>query len=689
MRKKIKLIFLSIGLSIALIAGIIELGKILNVVSTQETSQGFKETVVTASPQWPKEHTEGSLGGAPCGQMYNFAPGYYCARHEWEIARHKSHNASTTVISDPAGNGRAQEITYEYDKTTEMTQSIAYAQNYELGGKTDDWTMQRIIWGSWQFEAYTGNDCGLLEEVKQDGTWTTESNGMIGRSYQFANFVYKALDENGNLGLTFTPLADEDDSLRIMVDQNALKYTVGPYVLNFKNQNEGCVEGTGDELMKDLVYNEIIEKNKGWTEDNAFCKGKIQALITYEDNTHELKEIGVEVLDSAGNPIPDNFPKFGETFYLRYKTTLDEDIRYIRPSIQISHLKKMTDKGRNYEVWTYKSKHIRYSMITDQGDLLVTALRDAMYKLGYFKPLVYDMRAEVISGHWEIRSLQHEKWNIMSCLTLTSPGSEIDRIISALVEKAEDTIRINGDDWGLGDLDPHIDYVGCFYWLGSYHENVSCRIVSKCIWKEWKKQKEDPLTKEKIDEYDYYTESSSDGNFTGPTGDGWSLNQAKCEAWVSDPLRGMENVRLQSTDGPDEENGKSAEEVATKAAQQAVQDWIDSQGGLTIGFKINNVIIDEDILESQPNERIEDVVPPEEWHDKEITIEEMRSHWHISEGGGYSKGSKERFSGSMVEEEQDYAVEVANLPRKRNQYVFRSAMYGKICRRLSLENLLE
>ena len=66
----------------------------------------------------------------------------------------------------------------------------------------------------------------------------------------------------------------------------------------------------------------------------------------------------------------------------------------------------------------------------------------------------------------------------------------------------------------------------------------------------------------------------------------------------------------------------------------------------------------------------------------------MRTHWNIIETGEYDISTKEKFSGSMVEDEQDYAVEVANLPRKRNQYVFRSEMYGKICLRLNLENLL-
>ena len=182
------------------------------------------------------------MDGANCSAMYLFVPGSYCARHEWEIARHASHDSTSTVISDYAGSGRAQQITYSYNKTTEMAQSVAYAQYYTLSGtQTSNFEMQRIVWGSWQFKSFTGGDSGLIGDVAQDGTWTTASDGMKGRSYQFANFVYKALDGNGNLGLTFTPLADEDDSLRILVDQKKLQYTIGPYVLNFKNQEYSCV----------------------------------------------------------------------------------------------------------------------------------------------------------------------------------------------------------------------------------------------------------------------------------------------------------------------------------------------------------------------------------------------------------------------------------------------------------------
>ncbi len=660
MRKKIKLIFLSLGLSIVLIAGIIELGKILNVVSTQEMSQGFKETVVSAAPQWPTKHTEGSLGGANCSTMYNFAPGYYCARHEWEIARHMSHDSSSVVISDPAGGGRAQEITYEFLKKTEMTQSIAYAQNYEVGGKTDDWTMQRIIWGSWQFKAYTGGDCGLVEDVKEDGTWTTASNGMIGRSYQFANFVYKALDEEGHLGLTFEPEKDDDDSLRVLVDQKELKYTVGPYVLNFKNQDEGCVEGTGNELMKDLVYNEIMERNQGWSEENKFCTGKVEALITYEDGTHELTEVGVELLDASGNVMVDKFPKFGETFYLRYKTTLDEDIRYIRPSIQISHLKKMTDNGRDYEVWTYRSKHIKYSMITDQGDILITCLWDAMRACGYSGGFNIDMRAEVIGGHWEIRSLTHKRTKIMSYFAHQSPGSYISSVITNLIEYLKKDIKARGESWGLGDMDVTLDWVGCFHWLGNYYDDPSCLIVSKIIRKKWKRQLKDSTTGEYTNDYEYHEERSDDGNFVGPTGEGWELEEAESKAWVSSPLPGMENVERYVTAG--------SEEGAHRESQQAVQDWIDSQGdGLTVAFKILNLIIDEDILESQPNEKIEDVVPPEDWHEEEITLKEITGNTNPKED--------EELADSLIKESTDWAVERADLPGKEiNMYMGRQCM---------------
>lgn len=527
MRKKIKLIFLSIGLSIVLIAGIIELGKILNVVSTQETSQGFKETVVTAAPR--AGHTEGSLSGANCSTMYNFAPGYYCARHEWEIARHMSHDASTVVISDPAGGGRAQEIKYKYEKTTEMTQSIAYARNYTVNGqKTSDYEMQRIIWGSWQFKAYTGGDCGLLEDVKQDGTWTTTSLNMRGRSYQFANFIYKALDEQGHLNMTCTPLTDEDDSLRIMVDQTALQYTVGPYVLNFERQEEGCVEGTGNELMKDLVYNEITEKNQCWSEDNKFCTGKVQALITYEDNTHELKEIGVEVLDESGNPIEENFPRFGETFYLRYKTTLDEDIRYIRPSIQISHLKKMTNNGKNYEVYTYKSEHIKYSMITDQGEIIDRSFSE-MALTAFYGGLYIDARAQAIGDEWYVRFQQNAD------LIGRDAGEKISHVVSVMMDRLREEIIQRGQSWGLGNVDADIGCIPKVYWRGNYYD-PDMYIDAEFVTRIWERTVEDELTGE--------SHTESEESVDKPDGEGWSVEKELWRAFLVNAPSGLEDISI-------------------------------------------------------------------------------------------------------------------------------------------------
>lgn len=587
--------------------------------------------------------------------------GSYCGRHVWEIARHARHDSSSTVISDYVGNGRAQRITYKYAKTTEMSQSLAYAQKYTLSGtKTSDYEMQRIVWGSWQFKQYTGGDSGLVEDVKQDGTWTTTSDGMKGRSYQFANFIYKALDDQGRLNMTFTPLNDEDDNLRIMVDQNSLKYTVGPYVLNFDRQEEGCVEGTGDQLMKDLVYEEIMGRNPGWTEENAFCKGKIQALITYEDNTHELKEIGLEVLDANGIPITDNFPKFGETFYLRYQTTLDEDIRYIRPSIQISHLKKLTNKGNNYEVCTYTSKHIKYSMIEDLGGLF----KRAMIKIKdvYGVNLITTMEAHAIGQHWEIydQSLPMNLTTYNPYNQNHSVRERIEYIVDINWKWLEDCIREEGGDWGLGTIDIDAGYTPCLYWRGQYYEDIDCKIVGECVNRHWEKDEWDALTQQMV--------THTDEGLNSP-GSGWNCVSEDWESHVENPLPGMEGMRG---------HGDSDDE-----AQDDLQNQISP---IYPAFKLNSLIIDEDILESQPClflERIEEI---EDWQDREIIIEEMLRKWNIKEGEEYY--GKENFSGNMIKEEQDWAIEAANLPRKRNKYVCRAEMYGKICRRLNLENLL-
>ena len=138
---------------------------------------------------------------------------------------------------------------------------------------------------------------------------------------------------------------------------------------------------------------------------------------------------------------------------------------------------------------------------------------------------------------------------------------------------------------------------------------------------------------------------------SGPKGEDWKGPDEEYEAWVYNPLDDlMRSIR--KTAGSDEE------------ARNAVQDEINAKGGIKLAFILNELIVDEDILESQPNEELEDVIPPSSWIKKKITIKEILEERHIEDGGEYY--GKENLAGNTLLEEQDWAVENITLPRKRN-----------------------
>ncbi len=182
----------------------------------------------------------------------------------------------------------------------------------------------------------------------------------MARSYKWANFAYQAL-QGGGLHLIDQTSAS---NIKIMVDQNAKTYTVGPYKIDITNGDNGYVGGTGSGTMRDLVYSEI-------TGVAEFCQGSFSANVKFQGGGS--KSSGVQVLDSGGSPI--SFPRFGQEFYVRYTTTLTEDIvEYITPSVSINYWTKF---GGSFV--THKSTSMEFKMMQDN----CSYLRDAVDSLNY------------------------------------------------------------------------------------------------------------------------------------------------------------------------------------------------------------------------------------------------------------------------------------------------------------------
>ena len=194
MRKKIKLILTTLFITAVVIASIIEIGKILNISESNIEYNDFKKSTATAGP--PDSFTAGSLSGANTNAMYSFIPDHmhYCGGHGWALTLRKFYLPNSyPIVPDRGGAGRKEEVTYEKAKTVEMAQSVAYGMAFR-NKNNNDLAMQHLIWSSRTWKDYT-NGCCLVEE-SDSYTVYTWSSGLEGRATQFANFVYRALNDN-------------------------------------------------------------------------------------------------------------------------------------------------------------------------------------------------------------------------------------------------------------------------------------------------------------------------------------------------------------------------------------------------------------------------------------------------------------------------------------------------------------
>ena len=330
----------------------------LDIDTSVQTSAYNLQTTDVAAPGLP---TIGNLYGVNMKEMYNFGD-VYCAGHGWSLVRKNGSYSDNGLYLPDGGWANAHQVnTYTSAGSAPMVQSIAYARWQGARGAT----LQQIVWSSWQWNSSN------LVAIDKKYTISNNSGGITGRSQQFANFVYRGLDGSESLGLKCTPTTDETKDIKVLVDQGAATYVQGPYTATITNQSVAC--NAGSESIGTLVWQEIIGINSGETEANRFANGTCKATITYRDGS-KRDNVEITVLDSSGNPIQGNFPKFGEKFYIRYQSSVDEDVAEIKPNIKVTYMKKF--KGNAYK---YKSTHIKYKMFEDNQKLLEDAFRSKSY----------------------------------------------------------------------------------------------------------------------------------------------------------------------------------------------------------------------------------------------------------------------------------------------------------------------
>ncbi len=389
MKKRLKYGCMIIFVVSAILVSIIQLGKVLNHAETKETSQDVEDIVASLGEL---KITGGSLSGANANEMYTFRSDTYCAGHGWALPRRLTYSATEKLFVPDGGIDNAQQVVeWERKNVVDIPQCIAYAR--ANGAKNEE--LQRVVWSSYQWSDYGYEKSCLIDiDRNKDKISSTESN-RAGRSYQFANFVYIAL--NGNkLGLKCSPSSptkDNDAKLKVMVDQSNCTYTVGPYSITFDNCDDTGVNGWNKSMGK-LVYDEILKRNPGETTANQFCTGSVYAEIdgtnnkkNYVSNIQLIDENGAVI--SAVNGVV--FPEFGKKFYVRYTTSVDADqIQMIKPVIRINYMTKFSGKA-----YVYRSSSITYNMTMDYAGIFQSVIKTLE-----ISHIGLKIERDISSGYW-------------------------------------------------------------------------------------------------------------------------------------------------------------------------------------------------------------------------------------------------------------------------------------------------
>jgi len=307
----------------------------------------------------------GDIDGCNALELYTMPSSdgrvYYCGNPLASSARRVTNSKQTDkypVIMDGGYIGARQETTYNLIKSGEIAQSIAYAEWQQ----TSKPAIQKIIWASWQWSDYAPNCLTGDDEY----TLNVNSGGMLGRSQRFANFIYRALENETTLNYTYSPTEEDSKDIKVMIDQNATTYTVGPYKLDFSTSTQTTLDGLM--TLGDLVYDEIVNDYSG-----KFIWGQVTADITDENGEINSDTSNIEVLDASGNVISTKFPKFGQEFYIRY--TSSEKIKEICPNIYISFVPKIEGTKQ-----TYESSQVEYIIHDDySGQVLKPVMRSYNY----------------------------------------------------------------------------------------------------------------------------------------------------------------------------------------------------------------------------------------------------------------------------------------------------------------------
>ena len=249
-------------------------------------------------------------------------------------------------------------ITYKIDK----------AKNLNKGSTLK--LVQKVVWSSGQWNNHPGYVNNLNQYLASSAISYNPGSGDSGsvvyeRAEAWANFYYNVLQvSGGNVNIVSEP--QNEDELRVYVDQNARTYTQGGYSVDIVNSSGNVISDNrtehygGASTLGELITKEILGTNLG-SSVFQFCRLKNStATITYTDgSTEEYQDF--EFLNANGNVV--EFPVIGQNFYIRVTVPQGETrtIAKIEPHFELEYLTQLNGKS-----YIYRQSEIIYELDADE-----------------------------------------------------------------------------------------------------------------------------------------------------------------------------------------------------------------------------------------------------------------------------------------------------------------------------------
>ena len=304
-------------------------------------------------------------------------------------------NVKKGISATEPGTYYNQQIDYSLTDSPASEQSLTAAyiaykidQEKNLNMGTTLRLVQHVVWSSRQWSGHPGYVENLeyynpsSSQISYTPGGGDSGSAVYERAEAWANFYYNVLQRSGGRVNIVSEPQDEED-LRVYVDQNARTYTQGGYTIDIVDSGNQIISNNPTEFyggaatLGELISKEILGVNLGCPLFQ-FCKlNACTATVTYTDGSSDEFD-SFEFLDANGNVI--GFPIIGEQFYIRVAIPEGETrtVARIDPHFEIQYLTELN--GRAYR---YHQSSIEYEFDVDQFINVINSYNNGEFKISF------------------------------------------------------------------------------------------------------------------------------------------------------------------------------------------------------------------------------------------------------------------------------------------------------------------